>query len=398
MIPPKSSTLPIVLTSALSAAVIFLCVGLWLGGHPDNLPQFARDAFGIDDDQALRAEVKDSIEDNYYKKVSADKLDEASLKGMVDSLNDRFSTYFTPEEARQFERSVSGSFEGVGMTIDAAKRGLKVVSVFESSPAKKAGIAKGDEIIAVNGRSIAGQATDVATAKIKGPAGTKVRLTVDPAGKARARSVTVERAEIKVPVVRGRSVTRGGQKLGHVRLATFSSGSHGELRRAIDRQLDGGARGILLDLRGNGGGLLEEGVLVASIFVKKGVIVSTKGRAKPERKLESRGGSIDAKVPVVVLVDDGSASASEIVAGALRDNERATVVGTKTFGKGVVQEVVPLSNDGQLNLTVANYYLPDGDNLTKNGIVPAVKARDKPRTRRDEALPVALDALRKKLP
>jgi carboxyl-terminal processing protease len=393
----NNSTLPIALTAALSAAVIFLCLGLWLGGHPNNLPQFARDAFGIDEDQAIRAEVKDSIQDNYYKKVSGQTLDEASLKGMVTALGDRFSHYFTPKEAKQFEQSVSGSFEGVGMTIDSNKRGLKVVSVFEGSPAKKAGINKGDEIVAVNGESIAGEPPDLATSKIKGPAGTPVRLTVDPAGKAKARTVTVKRARIKVPVVRGRTITSGGQKFGYVRLATFSSGAHGEVRRAIDRQLGRGARGIVLDLRGNGGGLLEEGVLVASIFVDKGVIVSTKGRTKPERKLDARGGAIDNKVPVVVLVDEGTASASEIVAGALRDHKRATLVGTKTFGKGVVQEVEPLSNGGLLDITVANYYLPGGDNLTKKGIVPPIKARDNPRTRRDEALPVALDALRKKL-
>jgi carboxyl-terminal processing protease len=394
----NASTLPIVLTSALAAAVVFLCLGLWLGGHPNNLPAFARDAFGIDDQQAFRDEVKSAIEDNYYKKVSGSQLDEASLKGMVTSLGDRFSHYFTPKEAKQFESSVTGSFEGVGMTIDQDKRGLRVVSVFDGSPARKAGIQKGDRIVAVNGKSIAGEAPDLATSRIKGPAGTSVRLTVDPAGKGPPRTVTVQRARITVPVVRGTTVTRGGQKLGYVRLATFSSGAHGELRQAIDRQLKRGARGIVLDLRGNGGGLLDEGVLVASIFVDKGVIVSTKGRTKPERKLDARGGAIDPKIPVVVLVDDGTASASEIVTGALRDHNRATIVGTKTFGKGVVQEVEPLSNGGLLDITVANYYLPNGDNLTKNGIVPPIKARDNPRTPRDEALPVALGALRKKLP
>jgi carboxyl-terminal processing protease len=283
------------------------------------------------------------------------------------------------------------------MTIAQDKRGLKVVSVFDGSPAKKAGLNKDDEITAVNGKSIAGEAADLATSRIKGPAGTTVRLTVDPAGKPKPRTVTVQRARINVPVVRGRAFVRGGQKIGYVRLATFSSGAHGELRQAIDRQLKGGARGIVLDLRGNGGGLLEEGVLVASIFVDKGEIVSTKGRTKPERKLDARGGAIDPKIPVVVLVDDGTASASEIVTGALRDHHRATIVGTKTFGKGVVQEVEPLSNGGLLDITVANYYLPNGDNLTKNGIVPPIKALDKPKTRRDEALPVALEALRKKL-
>ena len=154
-----------------------------------------------------------------------------------------------------------------------------------------------------------------------------------------------------------------------------------------------GAQAIVLDLRGNGGGLLTEGVLVASIFIEDGKIVSVRGRRRAERTENAEGDAIDPEIPVVVLVDGGSASASEIVTGALRDRHRATVVGTHTFGKGLVQEVEPLSNGGYLDLTVANYYLPGGKTITTKGIKPQVKAVDKPRTKRDEALPVALDVL-----
>jgi carboxyl-terminal processing protease len=153
----------------------------------------------------------------------------------------------------------------------------------------------------------------------------------------------------------------------------------------------------VLDLRGNGGGLLNEGVLVASIFIEDGRIVSVRGRARPERVEDAEGDAIDADIPVVVLVDGGSASASEIVTGALRDRDRATVVGTHTFGKGLVQEVERLSNGGYLDLTVANYYLPGGKTISKGGLEPQVKAVDNPKTKRDEALPVALDVLAAKL-
>jgi len=153
----------------------------------------------------------------------------------------------------------------------------------------------------------------------------------------------------------------------------------------------------VLDLRGNGGGLLDEGILVASTFVEDGEIVSTRGRTRAEREFEAEGDAIEEDIPVVVLVDRGTASASEIVAGALQDRGRATVVGTKTFGKGVVQEVETLSNGGTLSLTVSSYYLPSGVNISDKGIEPRIRARDKPRTKRDEAEPVALDALLKAL-
>jgi carboxyl-terminal processing protease len=182
-----------------------------------------------------------------------------------------------------------------------------------------------------------------------------------------------------------------------VRLTSFTSGCHAAVRGEIDRLLRQGAKGIVFDLRGNGGGLLEEAVLVSSIFVEDGLIVSTDGRTKPRRELKAAGGAIDPTLPVVVLVDGGSASASEIVTGALRDRHRATLVGTRTYGKGVFQEVETLSNGGALSLTVGEYFLPSGENISHKGITPAVRARDLPRTRRDEALPKALETLRGKV-
>jgi carboxyl-terminal processing protease len=386
------------MNSARSAAVAFLCVlvallvGIWLGGHPESLPGPVRDAF-VEEDRALRAEVVETIKENFYKPVDEDRLDDASLKGMVESLDDQYSHYLTPEEAQQFQESVSGEFEGVGMNVEEDRRGLKVLRVFDGSPARKAGIREGDLILAVNGRSIAGVNSEVATGRIKGPSGTTVRLEVLTPGDDRSRTVTVERARIEVPVATGRIVERDGHRLGVVELLSFSSGAHGFLRREVKEVLDRGAEGIVLDLRRNGGGLLSEAVLVSSVFIEDGEIVSVRGRARPKRVEDAEGDAIDEDVPVVVLVDGGSASASEIVTGALRDRGRATVVGTRTFGKGLVQEVEQLSNGGVLDLTVANYYLPSGKTIGPDGLAPQVRARDDARTDRDEALPVALDML-----
>jgi carboxyl-terminal processing protease len=279
------------------------------------------------------------------------------------------------------------------MTVEEDRRGLRVLTVFDDSPAQAAGIAEGDLILSVDGRSIAGVNSELATGRIKGPAGSEVKLEVFTPGEEDSRTMTVERERIDVPVTESRIVERGGHEIGVVELLGFSAGAHGALRKEIDELTEGGADRLVLDLRGNGGGLLSEAVLVSSIFVEDGEIVSVRGRSRSERTEDAEGDAIDADIPVVVLVDGSSASASEIVAGALRDRKRATLVGTNTFGKGLVQEVEPLSNGGYLDLTVANYYLPSGKTIGENGLKPQVRARDNPKTKRDEALPVALDVV-----
>ena len=369
-----------------------LLLGIFLGGHPDLLPGGVRDAF-VEEDRALRAEIIEKIEENFYKRVDEERLDDASLKGIVDSLEDPYSHYLTPDEAKSVQESISGEFEGVGMTVEEDQRGLRVLTVFDDSPAEDAGIAEGDLILSVDGRSIAGVNSELATGRIKGPAGSEVELEVFSPGAEDSRSMTVERAKIDVPVTDSRIVRRDGQSIGVVELLGFSSGAHGALRREIDNVIERGADRIVLDLRGNGGGLLTEAVLVSSIFVEDGEIVSVRGRSRPERVEDAEGDAIDEDIPMAVLVDGGSASASEIVTGALRDRHRATVVGTRTFGKGLVQEVKPLSNGGVLDITVANYYLPGGETISKAGIKPQVRAEDNPDTDRDEALPTALDTL-----
>ena len=370
--------------------LLVLTGGIWLGGHPEALPAGVRDAL-VENGPAVRADLIDTIQSHYYKPVSKAKLEEESLKGMVASLNDPYSRYFSPTEAKSFNEDLSGKFEGVGMSVHPVKAGLLVTDTFAGSPARKSGLRGGDVITAVNGQSIAGLGINLTTDKIKGPPGTYVNLTVKRGSK--LLHFHIQRAKITVPEVRSRIVTRNGKKLAVVALASFSSGVHGVLRQAIDKDLKAGAKGIVLDLRGNPGGLLQEGVHVSSIFVPKGTIVSTMGRAEPKHVYKAEGGAISPKIPVAVLVDRGTASSSEITTGALRDSGRATIVGTRTFGKGVFQEIEPLENGGALDLTVGRYYLPNGEPLPKGGIRAQVKAVDNPRTAKDEALPVALNVL-----
>jgi carboxyl-terminal processing protease len=383
---------------AAASAIVALCLGLLWGGHPEALPGVLRDVF-VDDSIATRAQLINDIEDSFYKSVKHSNLEQASFKGIVSSLHDRYSEYFTPAEAKAFTQNLNGQFEGVGMTIDSTgtKKGLRVRMVFPGSPAKAAGIGPGDLIIAVNGTTTIGKPADVSTGRIRGPAGTSVVLTFRKHGTGPPRTVRVPRKKINLPLVQSRIVSRHGRKLAVVRLFQFSRGAATQVRGAVEKARGRGAKGIVLDLRGNPGGELIEGRDVAGLFIDKGLIVSTKGRTQPEQKLSATGNAVDDKDPMVVLVDHGSASAAEIAAGALRDHDRATIVGEKTFGKGVFQEVEKLQNGGLLKLTVGSYYLPKGENLAGDGIEPQVRAHDDPKTKRDEALPVAVRTLLGKL-
>jgi carboxyl-terminal processing protease len=376
--------------AALVAVLATLCVGMYLGGHPADLPGFLTDAF-VEDSATLSSEAVNTIEDNFFRKVSRTQLEDSSLQGMVRSLKSRFSHYFTPNENKLFEQATNGEFSGVGMTVVERKRGLLVVGVFKDSPAKGAGIRPGDLIIKVDGRSIAGESSEVSTARIKGKPGSYVKLTIKRKGRP-ARTLRVKRARIKVPVVSSSLRRKGGHKLGDVSLASFTSGAHADLAAAIRKLQGRGAAGFVLDLRANGGGLLDEAVLVSSLFVPDGTIVTTKGRTRPKHVFKATGDTVTRK-PVVVLVDHGTASASEITTAALHERISAPVVGRRTFGKGVFGQVFELSNGGALDLIVGSYFTPDGENINNKGIRPDVPAKDNPATTRDEALDRALSVL-----
>jgi carboxyl-terminal processing protease len=378
-----------------------LILGIWLGGHPDRLPGVARDTLVADSDGRLYQEAVDTIERDYYRRVDRKELLDKSLGAAVESLHDQFSNYFSPSAYTGFQESTEGEFEGVGMTVSADKKGLRINQVYADSPAKEGGLRPGDLIVKVDGRPLAGKTSDEATALIKGRAGTSVTLTLDD-GKG-TRDVRLKRAKVDVPVVESKLETENSKKIAWVHLASFTSGAHGEVGAAVRKLLGNGAQGVVLDLRDNGGGLLNEAVQIASIFVPDGKIVSTKGRARAEHVYNATGGAIAAKVPVVVLVNQNSASASEIVTGALQDRKRATVVGTRTYGKGVFQEIERLSNGGALDITVGEYFTPSGRNLGGGGvrkgagITPDVQAEDNPKTKPDEALGTALETVAEKL-
>lgn len=371
------------------ALVVVLCVGLWFGGHPAKLPEFLRDRF-VDDSAGLNVEADELVRDNYYRRVGQDELSNASLQGMVRELRrrygDRFSEYFSPEALKRFDEQISGRFSGIGLVVTQAKQGLLVERVFAHSPAEEGGIEEGELIVSVDGDSIAGVSSTVSTEKIKGPEGTEVTVGVKRRPRGKARQLTLTRAQVALPVVSSRLVEVGGRKLGYVRMVSFSQGVHALLRNAVQKTEQRGAEGIVLDLRANGGGLLEEAVLSAGVFLPEGeVVVSTDSRTQGHAVYKTVGGALPS-VPIVVLIDRNTASAAEILTAALADDAGAKVVGTRSYGKGVFQQELGLSNGGALKLTVGEYFTPDGVNLAKShGIHPDVQARDDPATRRDEA-------------
>jgi carboxyl-terminal processing protease len=379
------------------ALVAFLCAGLWLGGHPSELPEFLRKPF-VGSDAGLNVEAMEVIKDNYYRPVGGTELSNSSLQGMVRELrkrhHDRFSEYFSPESREGFNQEIEGRFSGVGLSVVPVKRGLRAVQVFHGSPADQAGIEPGDTIVSVDGDSIAGLSSSEATAKIKGPEGTEVTLGVLDAKSGKVKDLKLTRAEVALPNVSSHVVTVRGRKLGYIRLLSFSEGVHALLANAVKKVEREGAEGIVLDLRGNPGGLLEEAVLSAGVFLPKGeVVVSTKSRTQGDSVHETSGGNLP-KLPLVLLIDRGTASAAEILTAALADDAGATVVGTRSYGKGVFQEEEGLSNGGALKLTVGEYFTPKGVNLARSGgIHPDVKASDNPRTAVDEGKQRALGVL-----
>jgi carboxyl-terminal processing protease len=329
------------------------------------------------DDQI--ADAVDVIDSSYFREPDDESLRNGSIEGMVRELrrenDDRFSHYFDAETFSRFNAATDGEFSGVGMTVTEVKQGLRVARVFEGTPAERAGIETGNLITAVEGRSIAGQSSDASAAEIKGPPGTEVELTIKDPETGRSRDVAVERANVKIPAVSGEIRRQAGRKIAYVSLATFSRGAHGELRSRIEELYDRGAEGLVLDLRGNGGGLLDEAVLVESIFQEEGPIVITEGRTRPRETFEATGGAL-APRPMAVLTNRDTASASEIVAAALQQNDLATVIGTRSFGKGTFQEVIELDGGAALDLTVGEYLTADGTSILGSGVEPEIRVSD----------------------
>ncbi len=379
-----------------TALVSLFVLGLWLGGHPGKLPGPLRDLF-VSEPVGLTAEATEVIEDNYYREVGQRELGNASLQGLVRELrkrnDDRFSEYFSPQALEHFNEAISGRFSGIGLSVTEVKRGLRADRVFHGSPAAAAGIEVGEVVVTVNGDPIAGEGSAAATARIKGPEGTEVRIGVLDPENGKVRQLNLTRAEVALPVVSSRVVEVGGHKLGYVRLLTFSEGAHALLRRGVRKVQREGAEGILLDLRGNGGGLLQEAVLTASVFLPEDeIVVTTDSRTQGHAEYRTVGGNLPA-LPITVLIDGNTASAAEILTAALADNAGAEVVGATSYGKGVFQQEIELGNGGALKLTIGEYFTPDGTNLAGKGIRPDVRAPDEPATPGDEGKQRALRVL-----
>ncbi|HZU39888.1 MAG TPA: S41 family peptidase [Solirubrobacteraceae bacterium] len=375
------------------AVIVALLVGIWLGGHPSVLPSPLTGGFFESRGNPLVDTVLNRLTSQYYRPLNRSQLIDQGLAGMVASLHDPYSHYFSASEYRSFMNVTDPHVSGIGVDINPTPRGLRVVDVFPGSPAARAGLHRGDLIVRVGSTALAGRSVGYSSSLIKGRAGTKVTLTILRDGSARV--ITVVRANVQVPVTAERLVSYHGVRIGYLELTSFTQGSGDELRQQVRKALEQHARALILDLRENGGGLLEEGVNVASIFIADGTIVTTDGRSQPRQVYLALGNAIAPRIPLVVLVDRGTASAAEIVTAALQDRGRAKVVGTHTYGKGVFQEIEPLPGGGALDITVGEYFTPSGRNLGGGGvregagITPNVYASDNPNTSVDEALNVA---------
>jgi len=324
----------------------------------------------------LLAEVMARVKRDYVEPIDDAELLESAIRGMVGDL-DPHSEYLDADEYRDIRISTTGSYTGIGVEISEADGAIRVVTPIAGSPAARSGLRSGDEIIAVNGIAIDPSNLRETLGHMRGRAGSKVRITVSRDGEAIEHSM--RREIIRVASVRYQLL---GPSFGYVRLSQFSESTARELSRAIDTVSEqNGSRlsGMVLDLRNNPGGVLDSAVDVSDLFLDAGVIVTADGRTPEARfkRYAHRGDVLDGAA-LIVLVNEGSASASEIVAGALQDHGRAVVVGTSTFGKGLVQTVMPLSRGRAIKLTTSRYYTPSGDSIHDTGITPDVYVQGTP--------------------
>jgi carboxyl-terminal processing protease len=373
--------------------LLILTLGVWLGGHPSWLPSGLRSTFTDDSNTQLMQDVLNVLHRDYYRPINQAQLESKGIDGAIASLHDPYSHYFDPANYRSFLSQSNPHLSGIGVDVLPDSGGLRVVDVFPNSPASRAGLERGDVIVDVGTTSLAGRSADFDSALIRGRAGTTVTLTIV-RGTHRS-TVKVTRQNLAIPIATSNLVTYHGVKIGDLQLTSFTQGAAAALRTQVASVMRRGAQALILDLRENGGGLLDEAVRTASIFIPDGTIVSTAGRNQPRQVYTAKGNALAARTPMVVLVDRGTASAAEIVTGALQDRHRAVVIGTHTYGKGVFQEIQPLPNGGALDITVGEYFTPSGRNLGGGGvregagIKPDVYAASSPRARTDAALVTA---------
>ncbi|HJQ18722.1 MAG TPA: S41 family peptidase [Gemmatimonadaceae bacterium] len=327
--------------------------------------------------QHLLDQVMARLSQDYIDSLSRDEMLRRSATGLVKELDDPYSVLLTPEQYKQVGETTSGRYPGVGLAVDMRDEVATVIAPLSGTPADSAGIAPGDHILTVDGKTTRGLTMEEVQKQMRGPAGSKVKLSVEHGGD--RRDVTLTRRLIVYHPVQRAMISNG---VAYVQLATFSEDAATEVGRAVDSLRARGARSLILDLRGNPGGLLEQGIDVSDLFLDAGkTIVSTRGRsAETDREFDDQSAQRWPGMPIIALVDSGTASASEIVAGALHDNGRAVLVGSRTYGKGSAQSVVPISSGYALKLTTARWFTPNGRTIsrdsTSGGISPDVFVPD----------------------
>ncbi len=318
------------------------------------------------------SEVFGKIKANYVDEVDDKTLLENAIRGMVTGL-DPHSSYLDRKDFEELRVGTTGEFGGLGIVVGMEDGFVKVISPIDDTPAQRAGVQAGDLIIRLDDTPVKGLTLDQAVNIMRGKPGTKITLTIVREGEEKPLRITLTRAKIRVKSVKSKVLEDGYD---YVRISQFQERTAADLRKALRklRKENGGRlKGLVLDLRNNPGGLLDSAVAVSDVFLDEGVIVSVKGRTEDNKLVRSaRPGDLIAGAPIVVLVNEGSASASEIVAGALQDHRRAILMGHRTFGKGSVQTVIPLGNDTALKLTTARYYTPSGRSIQAEGIMPDI--------------------------
>ena len=350
---------------------LVLVLALLLAGPAGAVPR--RDTTQPYRSLDVLAEVLAYIQNAYVDETSERDLVHAAVEGMVQRL-DPHSMLLRPDVYRAMRDETTGEFDGVGLEVSQGADGIVVVSPLADSPAERAGILAGDRIVAVDGTPTKEMPVGEATRRMKGAAGTQVVLGIERAGLREPRSFTLVRDHVRTTSVDWRLLDRGAGTV-YVRIRSFQDRTDRELRQALDgarQEIGGPIRGLVIDLRNNPGGLLDQAVKVADRFLPRGVIVTTEARGKKPEVEEAHEKDTEPGYPVVLLVNRGSASASEIVAGALQDHGRAVVVGSQTFGKGSVQTIVELEDGSALKLTVARYFTPKHRSIQERGITPDV--------------------------
>ncbi len=355
----RKSIVNIVILCALAGALLFF------QGSGGEVEADTREVYK---NIEILTEVLRQIEKNYVEPKDSQDLIYGAIRGMVKSL-DPHSSFMTREEHSELMVETQGSFSGIGIEITIKDRVLTVVSPIEDTPAYKAGLKAGDKIVKVGEESTMDMTLIEAVKQIRGPEGTDVQLTIVREGEEKPLEFSITRGVIPLKSVRYYSLS---PQIGYVRVSNFQGNTSEDLAAALeDLEKDGTLRGLVVDLRNNPGGLLSQAIEVSELFLDAGVIVTTKGRGSSHNITASaHKNGTKRDYPIVVLVNGGSASASEIVAGALQDNKRALILGSRTFGKGSVQTILPLSDGSGLRLTTARYYTPNGTSIQSSGITP----------------------------